>query len=172
MLNRVCRDYRAWQNEVPKPGRIAINLSLKQLRQAELLTRCRSVFDDMGVSPSNFELEITETTLMAEASRIVRLLNELHAMGLHLSIDDFGTGYSSLSALQQFPVGTLKIDQSFVRDATVDRGRRDARAHDHRDGQEPRSSKSSPKASSRSSNSISCAAGTAIMARAGCSASR
>ena len=104
---------------MPKPGRISINLSLKQLRQAEFLTRYRSVFDDAGVSPSNFELEITETTLMTEAGRMVRLLDELHAMGLHLSIDDFGTGYSSLSALQQFPVGTLKIDQSFVRHATV-----------------------------------------------------
>jgi len=58
---------------------------------------------------------------MTEAGRMVRLLDELHAMGLHLSIDDFGTGYSSLSALQQFPVGTLKIDQSFVRHATVSR---------------------------------------------------
>ncbi|HEY5558883.1 MAG TPA: EAL domain-containing protein [Steroidobacteraceae bacterium] len=121
VLKRVCRDYRSWQDEVPKPGRISINLSLKQLRQAEFLTRYRSVFDDSGVAPSNFELEITETTLMTEAGRMVRLLDELHAMGLHLAIDDFGTGYSSLSALQQFPVGTLKIDQSFVRHATVSR---------------------------------------------------
>ena len=121
VLKRVCRDYRSWQDEVPKPGRISINLSLKQLRQAEFLTRYRSVFDESGVAPSNFELEITETTLMTEAGRMVRLLDELHAMGLHLSIDDFGTGYSSLSALQQFPVGTLKIDQSFVRHATVSR---------------------------------------------------
>ena len=121
VLKRVCRDYRSWQDEVPKPGRISINLSLKQLRQAEFLTRYRSVFDESGVAPSNFELEITETTLMTEAGRMVRLLDELHAMGLHLAIDDFGTGYSSLSALQQFPVGTLKIDQSFVRHATVSR---------------------------------------------------
>jgi len=121
VLKRVCRDYRSWQDQVPKPGRISINLSLKQLRQAEFITRYRSVFDDTGVAPSNFELEITETTLMTDARRMVRLLDELYAMGLHLSIDDFGTGYSSLSALQQFPVGTLKIDQSFVRHATVSR---------------------------------------------------
>ena len=121
VLRRVVRDYQSWQQQVPRPGRISINLSLKQLRQAEFLTRYRSVFDDAGVSPSNFELEITETTLMTEAGRMVRLLDELHAMGLHLAIDDFGTGYSSLSALQQFPVGTLKIDQSFVRHATVSR---------------------------------------------------
>jgi EAL domain-containing protein (putative c-di-GMP-specific phosphodiesterase class I) len=121
VLKRVCRDYRTWQDQVPHPGRISINLSLKQLRQAEFLTRYRSVFDDASVAPSNFELEITETTLMSEAGRMVRLLEELRAMGLHLSIDDFGTGYSSLSALQQFPVGTLKIDQTFVRHATVSR---------------------------------------------------
>ncbi|MBV8144031.1 MAG: EAL domain-containing protein, partial [Gammaproteobacteria bacterium] len=104
------------------PGRISLNLSLKQLRQASFILRCRSVFRRHHVSPTAFELEITETTLMADPPRTVRLLDELYAMGLHLSIDDFGTGYSSLSALQQFPIGTLKIDQSFVRDATDDAG--------------------------------------------------
>jgi diguanylate cyclase (GGDEF)-like protein/PAS domain S-box-containing protein len=122
VLNRVCLDYRAMQKEVPNPGRISLNLSLKQLRQASFILRCRSVFRRHGVSPTSFELEITETTLMADAKRTVRLLDELYAMGLHLSIDDFGTGYSSLSALQQFPIGTLKIDQSFVRDVGEDAG--------------------------------------------------
>jgi diguanylate cyclase (GGDEF)-like protein/PAS domain S-box-containing protein len=122
VLNRVCMDYRQMQSEGGDPGRISLNLSLKQLRQASFILRCRSVFRRHGVSPTAFELEITETTLMADAQRTVRLLDELFAMGLHLSIDDFGTGYSSLSALQQFPIGTLKIDQSFVRDASEDAG--------------------------------------------------
>jgi diguanylate cyclase (GGDEF)-like protein/PAS domain S-box-containing protein len=122
VLNRVCMDYRQMQREGNDPGRISLNLSLKQLRQASFILRCRSVFRRHGVSPTAFELEITETTLMADAQRTLRLLDELFAMGLHLSIDDFGTGYSSLSALQQFPIGTLKIDQSFVRDASEDAG--------------------------------------------------
>jgi diguanylate cyclase (GGDEF)-like protein/PAS domain S-box-containing protein len=122
VLNRVCLDYRHMQTEGANPGRVSLNLSLKQLRQASFILRCRAVFRRHAVSPTSFELEITETTLMADAKRTVRLLDELYAMGLHLSIDDFGTGYSSLSALQQFPIGTLKIDQSFVRDVSEDAG--------------------------------------------------
>jgi diguanylate cyclase (GGDEF)-like protein/PAS domain S-box-containing protein len=120
VLNRVCSDYREWQKTVRQPGRIAINLSLRQLKQASFIARCRNVFGKHGVSPSSFELEVTETTLMTDPKRTIGLLNELYAMGLHLAIDDFGTGYSSLSALQQFPIGTLKIDQSFVGDLVVD----------------------------------------------------
>ena len=119
VLNRVCADYRRCTERIQNPGRVSINLSLKQLRQASFISRCRSVFRRHEVSPTSFELEITETTLMADPKRTIKLLDELYAMGLHLSIDDFGTGYSSLSALQQFPIGTLKIDQSFVRDAAV-----------------------------------------------------
>ena len=120
VLDRVCQDYRSLMSEVRSPGRISLNLSLKQLRQASFILRCRAVFRKHAVSPTAFELEITETTLMADVKRTLRLLDELYAMGLHLSIDDFGTGYSSLSALQQFPIGTLKIDQSFVRDVGDD----------------------------------------------------
>src|SRR5271170_5304230 len=120
VMNRVCQDYREWQKTVPEPGRIAINLSLRQLKQASFISRCRNVFRKHNVSPTSFELEVTETTLMTDPKRTIGLLNELYAMGLNLAIDDFGTGYSSLSALQQFPIGTLKIDQSFVRDVAVD----------------------------------------------------
>jgi diguanylate cyclase (GGDEF)-like protein/PAS domain S-box-containing protein len=120
VLNQVCSDYAVWQKRVPDPGLVAINLSLKELSQASFIPRCRSVFERHGVSPSRVELEITETTLMLDAEHTLPLLDELRAMGVHLSIDDFGTGYSSLSALQQFPIGTLKIDQSFVRNAATD----------------------------------------------------
>jgi EAL domain-containing protein (putative c-di-GMP-specific phosphodiesterase class I) len=120
VMNRVCADYRGWQRTVTQPGRIAINLSLRQLKQSNFIARCRNVFAKYGVSPTCFELEVTETTLMTDPKRTIGLLKELYAMGLHLAIDDFGTGYSSLSALQQFPIGTLKIDQSFVRDVAVD----------------------------------------------------
>ena len=119
VMDRVCEDYRRWTQTIQDPGRVSINLSLKQLRQASFIPRCKAVFRRHDVSPTCFELEITETTLMVDPKRTIKLLDELYAMGLHLSIDDFGTGYSSLSALQQFPIGTLKIDQSFVRDSAI-----------------------------------------------------
>jgi diguanylate cyclase (GGDEF)-like protein/PAS domain S-box-containing protein len=121
VLERVCKDYRDLSSAGNAPGRIALNLSLKQLRQASFILDCKSVFTRHGVSPRQLELEITETTLMADPKRTIGMLNELAGLGLHLAIDDFGTGYSSLSALQQFPISTLKIDQSFVRDSTTDR---------------------------------------------------
>jgi len=120
VMGRVCEDFRQLRRQVAEPGRISLNLSLKQLEQASFILNCRSLFERHAVSPRNFELEITETTLMADPRRTVQMLEQLHNLGLHLSIDDFGTGYSSLSALQQFPIGTLKIDQSFVRDVADD----------------------------------------------------
>ncbi len=121
VLNRVCADYRTWQRAVPSPCRVSLNLSLRQLKHRRFLDQVRDTFRAHGVSPTSLELEITETTLMEDPERTVRILDALYGMGLHLAIDDFGTGYSSLSALQQFPISTLKIDQSFVRDVAIDR---------------------------------------------------
>jgi len=120
VLRRVCSDYRRWQERVDDPGRISINLSLRQLQQASFITQFAAVFREYDVEPGRFELEITETTLMSNAPRTMQVLEELRKLGIRLSIDDFGTGYSSLSALQQMPVQTLKIDQSFVRDIGTD----------------------------------------------------
>ncbi len=116
VLDKVCEDFRLWQKTVSSPGRVSINLSLKQLRQLSFINRISSILRGYEISPTSLELEITETTLMENPTRTIRILDQLYGLGLHLAIDDFGTGYSSLSALQQFPISTLKIDQSFVRD--------------------------------------------------------
>lgn len=114
VLDKVCEDFRFWQRSVSSPGRVSVNLSLKQLRQKNFSERISAIMRGYEVSPTSLELEITETTLMENPEKTIKLLDELYALGLHLAIDDFGTGYSSLSALQQFPISTLKIDKSFV----------------------------------------------------------
>ncbi|MCC7258799.1 MAG: EAL domain-containing protein [Gammaproteobacteria bacterium] len=120
VLDRVCRDFQSWQAQKLFPGRIAVNLSLKQLRQPNFSQRVHGICRRHGVPPASLELEITESTLMENAERTLKVLDELYDMGLSLAIDDFGTGYSSLSALQKFPINTLKIDRSFVSDAAED----------------------------------------------------
>jgi diguanylate cyclase (GGDEF)-like protein/PAS domain S-box-containing protein len=119
VLDKVCEDFRIWQRSVSSAGRVSVNLSLKQLKQANFINRISAILRGHEVSPTSLELEITETTLMENPERTIRLLDQLYGLGLHLAIDDFGTGYSSLSALQQFPISTLKIDQSFVRDVAT-----------------------------------------------------
>ena len=118
VLDKVCEDFRLWQRST-SPGRVSVNFSLKQLRQANFTTRIGAILRSHEVSPTSLELEVTETTLMENPKRTIKSLDQLYALGLHLAIDDFGTGYSSLSALQQFPISTLKIDKSFVRDVAT-----------------------------------------------------
>lgn len=119
VLDKVCEDFRLWQRSVSSPGHVSVNLSLKQLRQPNFVSRISSILRSHEVSPTSLELEITETTLMENPQRTIKLLDELYGLGLHLAIDDFGTGYSSLSALQQFPISTLKIDRSFVQNVVT-----------------------------------------------------
>ena len=119
VLDKVCEDFRSWQRSVTSAGRVSVNFSLKQLRQANFIDRISSIMRGHEVSPTSLELEVTETTLMENPERTIKLLDQLYGLGLHLAIDDFGTGYSSLSALQQFPISTLKIDKSFVRDVAI-----------------------------------------------------
>lgn len=95
---------------------IAINLSARNLRDADLPDKIRALQSAWSVATGLLELEITESTVMEDADAALRALHELRELGIPLHIDDFGTGYSSLSYLQQLPVDTIKIDQSFVRD--------------------------------------------------------
>jgi len=118
VLDQVCCDYAQWQRRLAWPGRVAVNLSLQQLRQSDFVRGVEAIVEKHRLTPSCLELEITESTLMRDGETTLRMLDRLYQLGLHLSIDDFGTGYSSLSALQHFPIGTLKIDKSFVRGAS------------------------------------------------------
>ncbi len=119
VIERVCEDIAKWHASIGDPGRIAINLSLKQLRQKNFFNSINRIFNRHSIKPSDIEFEITETTLMEDIPRTVAVLDKLRAFGLQLAIDDFGTGYSSLSALQKFPIKTLKIDRSFVTNAAT-----------------------------------------------------
>jgi diguanylate cyclase (GGDEF)-like protein/PAS domain S-box-containing protein len=99
---------------------VSVNLSPKQFRQPDLSRSVARALEAAGLPPDKLTLEVTEGSVMDNADVAVRTLHELKAMGIGISIDDFGTGYSSLSYLKRFPIDSLKIDQSFVRDITTD----------------------------------------------------
>ncbi|MDX2218719.1 MAG: EAL domain-containing protein [Burkholderiales bacterium] len=120
VMREGCMQARRWQAAGIAPERIAINLSARQLGDSGFLAMVQRVLSDTGLSPNCLELEITESQVMKQAEGSIQLLNELSGMGIHLAVDDFGTGYSSLSYLKRLPISKLKIDQSFVRDITVD----------------------------------------------------
>jgi EAL domain-containing protein (putative c-di-GMP-specific phosphodiesterase class I) len=99
---------------------MSVNLSARQFREKNLAETIVEVLDASGLQARYLDLEITESLIMSHANSTVVLLQKLHHLGVGLSIDDFGTGYSSLAYLKRFPVQSIKIDQSFVRDLTTD----------------------------------------------------
>jgi len=115
-----CRQIGLWQKHGFTDLCVAVNVSAQQFRQEHLVERMRTILDEAGVDAHRLELEITETVAMQDAESTTETLRQLKAMGVGISIDDFGTGYSSLSYLKRFPIDTLKIDRSFVRDISVD----------------------------------------------------
>jgi diguanylate cyclase (GGDEF)-like protein len=124
VLGEACRQMRRWQELCPadEPLTINVNLSGKQFTQPDLLEQIKEVLRETGLDPRSLKLEITESVVMENIETATRMLEQLRALGVELSIDDFGTGYSSLSYLQRFPVGTLKIDRSFVSRMTESEG--------------------------------------------------
>ncbi|MRW84819.1 EAL domain-containing protein [Pseudoduganella sp. FT26W] len=116
VLRSACAQNRAWQQAGIAPLRISVNVSPRQFEDPQLVQRVQRALDDSGLTPDWLELEVTEGVIMRDLQQAVAKMAEVRAMGVSLSIDDFGTGYSSLSALKSFPISTLKIDKSFVRD--------------------------------------------------------
>ena len=120
VIGEACRQAVAWQATARAPVRVAVNLSVRQFAQPDLLGQVRRALDASGLAPALLELEITESALMESPEKAVEVLRELRAMGVCLALDDFGTGYSSLSYLKHLPINRLKIDRSFVSEIGVD----------------------------------------------------
>jgi diguanylate cyclase (GGDEF)-like protein/PAS domain S-box-containing protein len=120
VLQEACRQVKVWQAAGSAPVSIAVNVSPVELRAKGFLDGVQRILSETGLAARHLELEITETFLMQDTLRTVMVLDELKKMGVRLALDDFGTGYSSLSFLKRFPIDTLKIDHSFVRDLASD----------------------------------------------------
>jgi diguanylate cyclase (GGDEF)-like protein len=115
VLRTACRQNKAWLKAGLPPITVAVNVSARQLREADWVRRVAAVLADTGLQPQHLEIELTESMIMENTEPAVARMRELHDMGVGIALDDFGTGYSSLGALKSFPLSRLKIDKSFVR---------------------------------------------------------
>ncbi len=122
-LEQACRQMTEWAPLLPtdRPISIHVNLSGRQFRQLDLANQVRSILERTDLDPKRLGLEITESVVMENAAVAAETLEQLRSVGVQLQIDDFGTGYSSLSYLHRFPIDTLKIDRSFIRQMLSDK---------------------------------------------------
>jgi diguanylate cyclase (GGDEF)-like protein/PAS domain S-box-containing protein len=120
VLRESCRQAKAWQDAGLRPIEMAVNVSSVEFRDDEFLGSIGTILRETALESRYLELELTESVLMQHAEFSVPALQKLKAMGVRLAIDDFGTGYSSLSYLRQFPIDTLKVDQSFIHEINAD----------------------------------------------------
>jgi len=120
VLETACAQNMAWQRQGLPAIRIAVNLSPRQFADPNLLHDIRAALEKSGMPAQLLELEITESMVMHNVERTVRVLEAIKSLGITLAIDDFGTGYSSMSLVKKFPIDALKIDRSFVREIMND----------------------------------------------------
>jgi diguanylate cyclase (GGDEF)-like protein/PAS domain S-box-containing protein len=120
VLNTACMQNVAWQQEGLPPLRMAVNLSARQFVDENLLIDIAEALKKSGMQADLLELELTESMVMQHAERAGKVLAAIKQLGVHVAIDDFGVGYSSLANLKRFPIDTLKVDRSFIRDIPLD----------------------------------------------------
>ncbi|MBC7501113.1 MAG: EAL domain-containing protein [Herminiimonas sp.] len=120
VLRTACAQNASWQKQGLPPICVAVNLSVRQFADENLLSDIASVLEQTGLDPKLLELEITEGMVVHNPERAIKLLIAIKQLGVRLAIDDFGTGYSSLGQLKHFPIDTLKVDRSFIRDLATD----------------------------------------------------
>jgi diguanylate cyclase (GGDEF)-like protein/PAS domain S-box-containing protein len=120
-LREACAQLRHWTEAGWRHGVVAVNLSMRQLRSADLVAQVSAAIEGNGLAPWRLELEITESMAIQAPERTRDTLRDLSKLGVRLSLDDFGTGHSALHYLKRFPINVLKIDQSFIRDLPGDR---------------------------------------------------
>lgn len=120
VLKTACTQVMEWEKVGLGPVRMAVNLSACQFRKSQLVDTVKKVLKQTGMDANFLELEITESTAMQDVEFTIATIRILREMGIKIAIDDFGTGYSSLNYLRRFPITTLKIDRSFVRDVLTD----------------------------------------------------
>ena len=119
VLRCACQQARKWHEMGHTKLYVAVNLSARQFREPDLAETIEQTLEASDLPPDCLNLEVTESSIMENPEQAIAKMEILRAKGIHFSIDDFGTGYSSLSYLRRFPVDTLKIDRSFVVDATM-----------------------------------------------------
>lgn len=120
VIREACRQIKEWHQAGLPSLSVSVNLSARQFRQGDLLQIVKRALQDNGIAPNLLELELTESMIMDDPKGAEQVLQELKNLGVGLSLDDFGTGYSSLNYLRRFPFDCLKIDQTFIRDVTID----------------------------------------------------
>lgn len=112
--------FAQWYKEGLNPGRLALNLAMKQLRDKDFIIMLQDMIKETNFKPEWLALEVTEGQIMSNPDQAIIILREISEMGVELAVDDFGTGYSSLTYLKRLPINKLKIDQSFIRDLPDD----------------------------------------------------
>jgi diguanylate cyclase (GGDEF)-like protein len=122
VLRTACAQNVAWQKQGLPRMSISVNMTARQFFDDHLVRDLKAILKETGMAPDLLELEITESLLMRDVDKTLSILNELKNMGILIAIDDFGTGYSSLTTLQQFPLNTIKIDRSFIKNVAKSPG--------------------------------------------------